>query len=74
MGDRLKGKVAIVTGAAKGIGFATALRFAQEGAIVIVADINLESVKGAAAQIPNAEGYAMNVTDRASIQIGRAHV
>jgi 3-oxoacyl-[acyl-carrier protein] reductase len=68
MGNRLKDKVAIITGAAKGIGFATAQRFAQEGAIVIIADMNLESVKGAAAQIPNAEAYAMNVTDRASIQ------
>jgi 3-oxoacyl-[acyl-carrier protein] reductase len=68
MGNRLKDKVAIITGAAKGIGFATAQRFAQEGAIVIMADMNLESVKGAAAQIPNAEAYAMNVTDRASIQ------
>ena len=68
MGDRLKDKVAIITGAAKGIGFSTAQRFAQEGAIVILADMNLESVKAAAAQIPNAQAYAMNVTDRASIQ------
>ena len=68
MGDRLKGKVAIITGAAKGIGFSTAQRFAEEGAIVILADMNLESVKGAAALIPNAHAYAMNVTDRASIQ------
>jgi 3-oxoacyl-[acyl-carrier protein] reductase len=68
MGDRLKNKVAIITGAAKGIGFATVQRFAQEGAIVIMADMNLEAAKGAAAQIPNAEAYAMNVTDRASIQ------
>jgi len=68
MGNRLKNKVAIITGAAKGIGFSTAQRFAQEGAIVIMADMNLESAKGAAAQIPNAEAYAMNVTDRASIQ------
>ncbi|QWD72622.1 beta-ketoacyl-ACP reductase [Polynucleobacter sp. MG-5-Ahmo-C2] len=68
MGDRLKDKVAIITGGAKGIGFATAQRFAGEGAITIVADMNLESVKGAAAQIPKAEAYAMNVTDRASIQ------
>jgi len=68
MGDRLKDKVAIITGAAKGIGFSTAQRFAQEGAIIILADVNLESVKAAAAQIPHAEGYAMNVTDRASIQ------
>ena len=68
MGDRLKDKVAIITGAAKGIGFSTAQRFAQEGAIVILADMNLESVKAAAAQIPNAQAYAMNVTDRVSIQ------
>ena len=68
MGDRLKGKVAIVTGAAKGIGFATAQRFAHEGAIVIVADINPEAVKSAVAQIPNSEAHVMNVTDRASIQ------
>ena len=68
MGDRLKDKVAIITGATKGIGFSTAQRFAQEGAIVILADMNLESVKEAAAKIPNAEGFVMNVTDRASIQ------
>ena len=68
MGDRLKDKVAIITGAAKGIGFATAKRFAEEGAHVIVADMNLEAAKGSAAQIPGAEPYEMNVTDRASIQ------
>jgi len=68
MGNRLKDKVAIITGAAKGIGFSTAQRFAQEGAIAILADMNLESVKAAAVQIPNAQAYAMNVTDRASIQ------
>ena len=68
MSNRLKHKVAIITGAAKGIGFATAQRFAQEGAIVIMTDMNLDSVVGAAAQIPNAQAYAMNVTDRASIQ------
>jgi 3-oxoacyl-[acyl-carrier protein] reductase len=68
MGNRLENKVAIVTGAAKGIGFATAQRFAEAGARVIVADINLAAVKSVAAQIPHAEAYAMDVTDRASIQ------
>lgn len=68
MSKRLKDKVAIITGAAKGIGFATAQRFAQEGALVMIADMNLEAVKAAAKQIPGAQAYAMNVTDRASIQ------
>src|SRR3954469_12566908 len=39
MGDRLRGKVALVTGAARGIGRAQAVRFAQEGADVVALDI-----------------------------------
>ena len=74
MSMRLKDKVAIITGAAKGIGFVTAQRFAQEGAKVMIADMNLEAVKEAAEQIPGAEAYAMNVTDRASIQAVVDHI
>ncbi|MBU1206955.1 MAG: SDR family oxidoreductase [Proteobacteria bacterium] len=42
---RLKDKVAVVTGAAQGIGQGTAMRFAREGAHVAVCDINAEGVK-----------------------------
>jgi NAD(P)-dependent dehydrogenase (short-subunit alcohol dehydrogenase family) len=40
MGDRLEGKVAIITGAASGFGRATAVRFAREGARVVVVDLD----------------------------------
>lgn len=65
---RLKDKVAIVTGAAKGIGFATARRFAEEGAKVMIADVNPDAVKAAVDLIPGSEAYVVNVTDRASIE------
>ena len=42
---KLKGKIALVTGAARGIGRAHALRLAQLGADVIINDINLEAHK-----------------------------
>jgi NAD(P)-dependent dehydrogenase (short-subunit alcohol dehydrogenase family) len=46
MGDRLAGRVAVVTGAASGIGRAIALRFAEEGATVVVSDIRTEPRDG----------------------------
>ncbi|MEX2725467.1 MAG: SDR family NAD(P)-dependent oxidoreductase [Candidatus Freyarchaeota archaeon] len=48
---RLKEKIAIVTGAGRGIGKAIALRFAREGAHVVVADLNLEEAKQTAKEI-----------------------
>jgi 3-oxoacyl-[acyl-carrier protein] reductase len=47
----LQNKIAIVTGAGQGIGQAIAVRLAQEGAEVIVSDINLQGVKQTASQI-----------------------
>jgi len=65
---RLRNKVALITGAAKGIGFATAKRFTEEGAKVMLADLNEGAVMEAVGKLKNAEPYVLNVTDRASIQ------
>ncbi len=56
MSERLAGKVAIVTGAASGIGKAGARIFASEGAEVVVADINQDAGRSVAEAI-NAEGF-----------------
>ncbi|HSW06688.1 SDR family NAD(P)-dependent oxidoreductase [Aquabacterium sp.] len=52
--SRLAGKVALITGAASGIGLATALRFAQEGASVVLADRNEQGLAEAVPQLPAA--------------------
>jgi NAD(P)-dependent dehydrogenase (short-subunit alcohol dehydrogenase family) len=54
MGDRLAGKVTIVTGAGSGIGRATAIRFAEEGARVTCVDMNADAVRDVAAEIGDA--------------------
>lgn len=68
---RLTDKICIVTGAAQGIGLATALKFAREGATVIVCDIRPDAVDAAAAQCRaaggRAEGHVVDVTDRAQV-------
>ncbi len=55
---RLQDKVAIITGAGRGIGRGIALKFAQEGARVVVAEINSQAAKDAAEEIQKANGQA----------------
>jgi dihydroanticapsin dehydrogenase len=69
MGDRLAGKVCIVTGAGSGIGRASAIRFAEEGARVTCVDVNEEAVRSTAAEIgEGAFATAADVSDDAQVR------
>jgi rhamnulose-1-phosphate aldolase/alcohol dehydrogenase len=64
-------RIALVTGAASGIGKAIATRLAGEGACVVIADLDQEKAQAAAAEIGNSDvavGLAANVTDEAAVQ------
>ncbi|MBB5743179.1 rhamnulose-1-phosphate aldolase [Microbacterium ginsengiterrae] len=66
-----QGRVALVTGAASGIGKAVATRLAREGACVVVADLDLEKAQSAAAELGSTDvaiGVAANVADAEAIQ------
>lgn len=72
---RLKGKVAIVTGGAQGIGLATARRFLEEGAIVAICDVRKPAVDAAVDELKateaglasHVEGHVVDVTKRLQI-------
>lgn len=59
--QRMQGKVAIITGAAQGIGRALANRYAAEGAHVVVNDVNADKIDAAVAAIRQAGGSALGI-------------
>lgn len=68
----LEGKVALVTGAARGLGLAIAEALAANGARVAYADIDGETVQAAAARSPGHLALRMDVTDNAQVEAGVA--
>jgi 3-hydroxybutyrate dehydrogenase len=74
---RLKDKVAIVTGAASGIGKEIAAAYVREGAKVAIADLNQQAADATAAELgggAHAIGVAMDVTDEAQVDAGTQKV
>jgi NAD(P)-dependent dehydrogenase (short-subunit alcohol dehydrogenase family) len=71
MGERLKGRVCVITGAGSGIGRACALRFGGEGARVAVADIAAEAGQAVVGEVEAAGGeagfFAADVSDEATV-------
>lgn len=72
MSGRFEGRTALVTGGGRGIGAATATRFAAEGAAVVVCDLDQEPADAVAQQIRSAGGRVLavagDVADRASVE------
>ena len=68
MSAELEGKVAIITGAGKGLGQAIAERFGQAGATVVVSDINEAAARKVAGNIPGATAHTCDVRDEEQVK------
>lgn len=64
----LDGKVAVITGAAQGLGEALARRLDREGCKIVVADINLEKAGEVAASLTNAVAFGVDVTNEEQVE------
>jgi NAD(P)-dependent dehydrogenase (short-subunit alcohol dehydrogenase family) len=70
----LENKIALITGAASGIGAATARELSRAGAHVLLADINLAGSQSLAAELPSASAVSMDVTSASSIAAAFANI
>ncbi len=65
---RLQDKITLITGGAAGIGKATAQRFSEEGAVVVICDVNEAAGLAAVEELGLAAFYTVNVADRQDVQ------
>lgn len=70
---KIEGHVAVVTGAASGLGFATAKRLAEQGATVAILDLSGDAAMKAAAEI-GGKGYAVDVSNPAMVEAAFAEI
>ncbi len=72
MSERMKDKIVVITGSARGIGYSIAEVFGREGGIIIILDLFQEGVDNAVAQLKQkgfkADGFAVNVTDSNAVE------